>query len=101
MFLLHTYLTLPPFCRNSQSNDGDHHSDHHVLQHANPAPSHKHSSLGPRGQAAARDEVGDCWPGFQLGNEVVLGGEKVAEVAEEVVEDIGLVAFPNGVQVDG
>lgn len=83
-----------------QRNNSDRHSNHHILQNTNPTPSDKHGSLGPGGQAAAGDEVADGWPSLKLRNKVVLGCEEVAEVAEEVVEDISFVALANGVQVN-
>lgn len=76
-----------------QGNDSDHNPDYHVLEHTNPASADKHLPLWPWRDATAREQVRNCGTGFQLGHKVVLGGEKVAEVAEEVVEDVSFVAF--------
>lgn len=42
-----------------------------------------------------------CRPSLELCLQVILGREEVAEVAQEVVEDISLIAFPQSVQVYG
>ena len=44
--------------------------------------------------------MGDRWPSLELRNEVVLRRQEVAEVAEEVVEDVSFVALSDGVQVN-
>lgn len=40
-------------------------------------------------------------PGLQLSDKVVLRREEIAEVAEKVVENIGLIALANRIQIDG
>ena len=58
-------------------------------------------SLRPWGAAAYRDGLPDDWAGVELPLQIVLTPEEVEQVAEEVVQHVGLVAFPHRVDIDG
>ena len=71
------------------------------MQDTDSAPAQEDGPLGPGGHAAAGEPVHDGPMRLQLCGDVILIHEEVAEVAEEVVKDIGLVALAQSVQVNG